>query len=75
MLVKAQGWHPGLITIDLIKMIQEERSLGLAEARRLAHAIVDNEAIDFEFESPEMAARFREKLRVLGVITQEGARQ
>ena len=75
MLMKAQGWHPGLIALDLTKAIQQELGVGLIEARRLSHAIVDNESVDFEFESPEMAARFREKLRVLGVITQEGARQ
>ena len=71
MLVKVRGWRPGLITIDLINAIKEAQSLGLAESRRLAHAIVDNEPIDFEFESPESAEQFREKITALGVITEK----
>lgn len=71
MLVKARGWRPGLITIELIQLIKDERGLGLIEARKLAHAIVDDEPINFEFDSAERGILFREKLESLGVKTED----
>lgn len=68
--VKIRGWRPGLIAIDLIQLIQTEQSIGLTEARRLAHAIIDNDPIEFEFETEERAELFRAKLHELGVKTE-----
>lgn len=69
--VKIRGWRPGLLTIDLMVAIKDARGLGLTEARRIAHAIVDNEPFDFEFDSVEKGEAFQKKISDLGVITED----
>jgi ribosomal protein L7/L12 len=63
-----EGWEVGMKKISFTKMLKANSHLGLKEAKSINDRLLNNEVIEVEFETEEIAKVIAEESRKLGVI-------
>lgn len=69
-----EGWNVGMRKIPFIHLLQDKAGLSLGEAKRLKDRLVnDNEIIELEIESDELAQEILEAALKLNVRARLGS--